>query len=121
MLPIGSGLSCLGLLERPNESAELNRNRAPSGPVKVLVADRPHKRLTGVVDLFSGASSLLAWFPASWAVKIAPHSLANPTENGQKPQIFNIACPKRAGGDAPMDGEKQTLQAIRFAPRICLS
>ena len=105
------------LIGTAKESAEVNRNRAPSGPVKVLVTDRPHKRLTGIVDLFSGASSLLAWFPASWASKIAPHFLANSTENGQKPQILNIACPKRAGGDAPMDGEKQTLQAIRFAAK----
>ena len=105
------------LLGTAEESAELNKNRAPSGPVKVLVTDHPHKRLTGIVDLFSGASSLLAWFPASWASKIASHFLANPTENGQKPQIFNIACPKRVGSDAPMDGEKQTLQAIRFAAK----
>ena len=105
------------LLGTAKESAELNKNRAPSGPVKVLVTDRQHKRLTGIVDVFSGASSLLAWFPASWASKIAPHFLANPTENGQRPQIINIACPKRAGSDAPMDGEKQTLQAIRFAAK----
>ena len=102
------------LLGTAQESAELNKNRAPSGPVKVLVTDRPHKRLTGIVDICSGASSLLAWFPASWASKIAPHFLANPT---QKPQILNIACPKRAGGDAAMEGEKQTLQAVRFAAK----
>ena len=105
------------LIGTAKESAEVNRNRAPSGPVKVLVTDRLHKRLTGIVDLFSGASSLLAWFPASWASKIAPQFLANPTENGQKPQEIYIACPKRAGGDAPMDGEKQTLQAIKFAAK----
>ena len=105
------------LLHTARESAELNKNRAPSGPVKVLVTDRQPKRHTNIVDICSGASSLLAWFPASWASKIAPEFLANPTENGQRPQILSIACPKRAGGDAPAEGEKQTLQAVRFAAK----
>ena len=55
--------------------------------------------------------------PASWASKIAPEFLANPTENGQRPQILRIACPNRAGGDDPGDGQKQKLQAVRFAAR----
>ena len=105
------------LLHTAGESAELNKNRAPSGPVKVLVTDRQPKRLTNIVDVCSGASSLLAWFPASWASKIAPEFLANPTENGQRPQILRIACPNRAGVDDPGDGQKQKLQAVRFAAR----
>ena len=103
------------LLHTAGESAALNKDRAPSGPVKVLVTDRQPKRVQNVVDVCSGASSLLAWFPASWASKIAPEFLANPTENGQKPQIQELACPKRAGVD---DGEKQhKLQAVRFSAR----
>ena len=91
------------------------KNRAPSGPVKVLVTDRQPKCVQNVVDVCSGASSLLAWFPASWASKIAPEFLANPTENGRTPQIQELACPKRAGVD---DGEKQhKLQAVRFSAR----
>ena len=105
------------LLHTARESAELNKDRAPSGPVKVLVTDRQPKRYTNIVDICSGASSLLAWFPASWASKIAPEFLANPTENGQRPQILSIACPKRAGADASGEGQKQTLQAVRFAAR----
>ena len=71
--------------------------------------------MQNVVDVCSGASSLLAWFPASWASKIAPEFLANPTENGQTPQIQELACPKRAGAD---DSEKQhKLQAVRFSAR----
>ena len=58
------------------ESSEVDRSRA-RGPVKVLVTDRPHRRTTGLVDLTSGASALLAWFPASWASKIAPKLLEN--------------------------------------------
>ena len=105
------------LLHTAGESAELNKNRPPSGPVKVLVTDRQPKRLTNIVDVCSGASSLLAWFPASWASKIAPEFSANPTENGQRPQILRIACPNRAGVDDPGDGQKQKLQAVRFAAR----
>ena len=41
------------LIGSARESSDVNRNRAPSGPVKVLVTDRPHRRLTGVVDLTS--------------------------------------------------------------------
>ena len=48
------------------------------GPVKVLVTDRPHRRTTGLVDLTSGASALLAWFPASWAAKLLPNFLRMP-------------------------------------------
>ena len=60
------------------ESSEVNRSRAPSGPAKVLVTDRPHRRTTGLVDLTSGASALLAWFPASWAAKLLPNFLRMP-------------------------------------------
>ena len=48
------------LLHTARESAELNKDRAPSGPVKVLVTDRQPKRHTNIVDISSGASSLLA-------------------------------------------------------------
>ena len=103
------------LLHTAGESAARNKGRAPSGPVKVLVTDREPKRMQNVVDVCSGASSLLAWFPASWASKIAPEFLANPTENGQTPQIQELACPKRAGAD---EGDRQhKLQAVRFSAR----
>ena len=103
------------LLHTAGESAARNKGRAPSGPVKVLVTDREPKRMQNVVDVCSGASSLLAWFPASWASKIAPEFLANPTENGQTPQIQELACPKRAGAD---EGDRQRkLQAVRFSAR----
>ena len=103
------------LLHTAGESAALNKGRAPSGPVKVLVTDREPKRRQNVVDVCSGASSLLAWFPASWASKIAPEFLANPTENGQIPQIQELACPKRAGAE---EGDRQhKLQAVRFSAK----
>ena len=87
------------------------------GPVKVLVTDRPHRRTTGLVDLTSGASALLAWFPASWASKIAPKLLENAPENAQKPQEINITCPKRSYDETPVEGAKQLLQAVKFAAK----
>ena len=54
------------------ESAEVNRTRASSGPVKVVVTNLPHSRRHTGVDLVSGTTALLARFPASWASKIAP-------------------------------------------------
>ena len=105
------------LIGSARESSERNRSRAPSGPVKVLVTDRPHRRTTGLVDLTSGASALLAWFPASWASKIAPKLLENAPENAQKPQEINIACPKRSCDETPVEGAKQLLQAVKFAAK----
>ena len=96
------------------ESSEVNRSRAPSGPVKVLVTDRPHRRTTGLVDLTGGASALLAWFPASWASKIAPKLLEHAPENAQKPQEINLTCPKRSCDELSAEGEKQLLQAVKF-------
>ena len=101
------------LIGSARESSEVNRRRAPSGPVKVLVTDRPHRR----VDLTSGASALLAWFPASWASKIAPKLLENAPENAQKPQEINITCPKRSCDETPVEGTKQLLQAVKFAAK----
>ena len=67
------------------------------------------------MDLTSGASALLAWFPASWASKIAPKLLENAPENAQKPEEINIACPKRSCDETPVEGAKQLLQAVKFA------
>ena len=105
------------LIGAAKESSEVNRDRAPSGPVKVLVTSRPHRRQNGVVDLISGASALLAWFPASWASKIAPRFMADTGDNAQKPQEVNITCPKRAGDGMPVEGEEQTLQAVKFTAK----
>ena len=105
------------LIGSARESSEVNRSRAPSGPVKVLVTDRPHRRTTGLVDLTSGASALLAWFPASWASKIAPKLLENAPENAQKPQEINLTCPKRSCDETPVEGEKQLLQAVKFVAK----
>ena len=53
------------LIGAATESEDVNRERAPSGPVKVLVTNRPHSRRHNGIELVSGVSALLAWFPAS--------------------------------------------------------
>ena len=50
------------LIVAARESAEVNRKRAPSGPVKVVVTNQPHSRRHTVVDLVSGTTPLLACF-----------------------------------------------------------
>ena len=40
----------------------MNRERAPSGPVKVVVTNRPHSRRHNGIELVSGVSAVLAWF-----------------------------------------------------------
>ena len=59
------------LIGAATESATVNRDQAPSGPVKVVVTNQPHSRPNAGIDLASGVSALLAWFPASWACKVA--------------------------------------------------
>ena len=80
------------LIGAATETATINRNRAPSGPVKVSVPTQPQERPQGGVSLTSGVAALLAWFPASWASKIAPCFLS---QGGapQDPEEVAIPCP----------------------------
>ena len=55
------------LIGAATESANVNGDRAPSGPVQVVVTNQPHLRPNAGIDLVSVVSALLAWFPASWA------------------------------------------------------
>ena len=89
------------LIGAATETATINRNRAPSGPVKVSVPTQPQERPQGGVSLTSGVAALLAWFPASWASKIAPCFLS---QGGapQDPQEVTIPCPTR---EAPGIGD----------------
>ena len=77
------------------ESATVNRDRAPSGPVKVVVTNQPHSRPNAGIDLASGVSALLAWFPASWASKAAPCFIGDAGGATQLPQEVTIQCPTR--------------------------
>ena len=49
----------------------MRRAETLGGPVKVVVTNQPHSRPNAGIDLVSGVSALLAWFPASWASKVA--------------------------------------------------
>ena len=80
------------LIGAATETATINRNRAPSGPVKVSVPTQPQERPQGGVSLTSGVAALLAWFPASWASKVAPCLLSQ----GGAPQ-----SPQRGGNTLP--------------------
>ena len=109
---IGSGLFCLNWLEQ-------SRRVRRSIETEHLVAQWKYWWQTvrtndSLALLISPVELLLCWHGFQQA---PPQFLANSTENGQKPQEINIACPKRAGDDAPMEGEKQTLQAIKFAAK----
>ena len=105
------------LIGAATETAETNRKRAPSGPVKVTVTTQPHSRPNAGVNLISGVSALLAWFPASWASKIAPHFLQPLAGSAQPPQEVNIPCPNREGIGPQRDATTKMLQAVRFADK----
>ena len=47
------------LIGAATESATVNRDRAPSGSVKVVVTNQPHPRPNAGIDLASGVSALL--------------------------------------------------------------
>ena len=83
------------LVGAAKESAEVNRKRAPSGAVKVVVTNQPHSRRHTGVDVVSGASALLAWFPASWASKLAPRFLGEAGGAIQAPLEVSFSCPHR--------------------------
>ena len=68
------------------------------------------------ISLTSGVAALLAWFPASWASKIAPcflHQGGAP----QPPQEVTILCPTREAPGMQRDQRARTLQAVRFVDK----
>ena len=89
----------------------------PSGPVKVVVTNRLHSRRHNGVDLVSGVSALLAWFPASWASKIAPCFIGEEGGSIQLPQEVAIVCSHREFEGLQRDAVDQVLQAVKFADK----
>ena len=110
------------LIGAATESFDVNRARAPSGPVKVVVSQKAHSRPNAGIDVLTGVSAMFAWFPASWASRIAPAFLG---DEGSKlpPQEVSIPCPNRDWEGIQKAAEDQTLQAIRFtdknATQVC--
>ena len=105
------------LIGAATESADVNRERAPSGPVKVVVTNRPHSRRHNGTELVSGVSALLAWFPASWASKIAPCFIGEEGGSIQLPQEVAIVCPHREFEGLQRDAVDQVLQAVKFTDK----
>ena len=95
------------LIGAATESAAVNRDRAPSGPVKVVVTNQPHSRPNAGIDLASGVSALLAWFPASWASKVAPCFIGDAGGATQLPQEVTIQCPTREAANTQRDDGDQ--------------
>ena len=105
------------LIGAATESATVNRDRAPSGPVKVVVTNQPHSRPNAGIDLASGVSALLAWFPASWASKVAPCFIGDAGGATQLPQEVTIQCPTREAANTQRDDGDQVLQAVKFTDK----
>ena len=82
------------LIEAATETWEVNRSRAPSGPVKAVVSQQPHVRHHTGIEVLTGISALFVWFPASWASKIAPVFVGSEMSK-IPPQVINISCPNR--------------------------
>jgi len=96
------------------ESADVNPERAPSGSVKVVVTNRLHSRRHNGIELVSGVSALLTWFPASWASKIAPCFTREEGGSRQLPQEVAIVCPHREFEGLQRDTVDQVLQAVKL-------
>ena len=105
------------LIGAATESANVNRDRAPSGPVKVVVTNQPHSRPNAGIDLVSGVSALLAWFPASWASKVAQCFIGDAGGATQWPQEVTIQCPNREAAGTQRDDGDQVLQAVKFTDK----
>ena len=65
----------------------------------------------------SGASALLAWFPASWASKIAPCFLGEAGGAIQAPLEVSFSCPHRVFEGLQREAADQVLQAIKFTDK----
>jgi hypothetical protein len=85
--------------------------------VKVVVTNRPHSRRHNGIELVSGVSAVLAWFPASWASKIAPCFIGEEGGSIQVPQEVAIVCPHREVEGMQRDAVDQVLQAVKFTDK----
>jgi len=62
----------------------------------------------------------LAWFPASWASKIAPRFLGEAGGNTQAPQEVSFSYPDRVFEGLQRDVADQVLQAVKFTDKNAL-
>ena len=59
----------------------------------------------------------IAWFPASWASKIAPCFIGEEGGSIQLPQEVAIVCPHREVEGLQRDAVDQVLQAVKFTDK----
>ena len=69
------------------------------------------------IDLASGVSALLAWFPASWASKVAPCFIGDAGGATQLPQEVTIQCPTWEAANTQRDDGDQVFQAVKFTDK----
>ena len=105
------------LLGATQEDDETNKQRAPSGPVKVFSHDSP-KSMTSI-KVTHRASSLLVWFPAKWVSKIAPVLVNGPQAEEPQPRtstvtIQRVESAKRVKSTDNQEAVKGSLKAARF-------
>ena len=107
------------LLHTAGESAALNKNRAPSGPVKVLVTDRQPKRVQNVVVYAAVRPPSLYGFPPAGRVKLHLSSWRTPLRMGKSRKFRNL----RALSELVSMTAKSNINSRRsdFQPEICLS
>ena len=106
------------LIGAATESADVNRERAPSGPVKVVVTNRPHSRRHNGIELVSGVlgppcvvSGKLGRAKlhlASSVRKVAPYNCRR-----KLPLSVLIVSSK----DCKRDAVDQVLQAVKFTDK----
>ena len=95
------------------ESAEVNRKRAPSGPVKV-VTNQP-RRHTGV-DLVSGLRPY--WRGSGELGQQDCAMLLRRSKTGPpKPQEVSFSCPHRVFEGLQREAADQVLQAVKFTDK----
>ena len=83
----------------------------------MVVTNQPHSRHNAGIDLVSGVSALLAWFPASWASKVAQCFIGDAGGATQLPQEVTIQCPNREAAGTQRDNGDQVLQAVKFTDK----
>ena len=103
-------------VERPGGShtaldgkKEVNRKRAPSGSVKVVVTNQPHSRRHTGVDLVSGTTY---WRGFRRAGPDRAMFLGEAGGNTQAPQEVSFSCPHRVFEGLQSDAADQVLQAV---------
>ena len=95
------------------ETKSSTKQLPPTGPIlgpeNILKTGFAQKGLPS-----SGVSALLAWFPASWARKVAPCFIGDAGGAAQLPQEVTIQSSTREGAKTQRD---DSVQAVKFTDK----